>query len=378
MANVAVVNIDLGGHLGPAVRLGGALAALGHRIVIWAPMSARDRILAAGAEFVPHAPSAFDRDWPGIPGFAVRQAQASRDCLPDLLDELLARDVELIVHDVHAPWGRLAAEYLGLPRLVSDPLYPPWAPQARPTPSVSPDAPRRQATSEHAAVRNQLLARWGVDIGDIEATLRSPGGVRVGFSTAEVLGAAPPAGWCLAGPLMEPVPRGPQDDPPLVYAALGTFMNRSRDAFAVIAGALGTLEVRAIISTGGSFTADELAPLPSNVTVHGYVDSRAVLAQAAVHVTHGGASSVHESLVAGVPMVCLPIGSDQHAWSARMLACGAGIGAEWRAAAVAAAVAAQLASPRARATTRALGEAVLAHPGRAQLAATVEAVLAGG
>ena len=33
-----------------------------------------------------------------------------------------------------------------------------------------------------------------------------------------------------------------------------------------------------------------------------------MLQRCAVHVTHGGCGSVHESLLAGVPMVCLPQG----------------------------------------------------------------------
>jgi UDP:flavonoid glycosyltransferase YjiC (YdhE family) len=62
--------------------------------------------------------------------------------------------------------------------------------------------------------------------------------------------------------------------------------------------------------------------------VRGYVDTRAVLARARVHVTHAGGSSVHESLVAGVPMVCMPQGSDNDDWADRVEALGAGVVAE--------------------------------------------------
>jgi UDP:flavonoid glycosyltransferase YjiC (YdhE family) len=60
------------------------------------------------------------------------------------------------------------------------------------------------------------------------------------------------------------------------------------------------------------------------MSVHGVVDSRAALARAAVHVTHGGASSVAESLVAGVPMACMPQGSDHFEWASRVQELGAG------------------------------------------------------
>jgi UDP:flavonoid glycosyltransferase YjiC (YdhE family) len=43
-----------------------------------------------------------------------------------------------------------------------------------------------------------------------------------------------------------------------------------------------------------------------------------------VHVTHAGGTSTHESLMAGVPMVCIPQGSDNPGWAARVQALGAG------------------------------------------------------
>ncbi len=84
--------------------------------------------------------------------------------------------------------------------------------------------------------------------------------------------------------------------------------------------------VRLVISAGGrTLTGEDLGPLPENVTVHEFLESRAVLGGASVHITHGGCNSVHESLVAGVPMVCLPQAFDQIPLSARVAELRAGV-----------------------------------------------------
>ena len=49
-----------------------------------------------------------------------------------------------------------------------------------------------------------------------------------------------------------------------------------------------------------------------------HVASREVLSHASVHITHCGANSIHESLAAGVPMVCLPQGADNWSWAQRI------------------------------------------------------------
>jgi UDP:flavonoid glycosyltransferase YjiC (YdhE family) len=50
-----------------------------------------------------------------------------------------------------------------------------------------------------------------------------------------------------------------------------------------------------------------------------------VLREASVVVTHAGHGTVLKTLSAGVPLVCIPMGRDQHANTTRVLRLGAGI-----------------------------------------------------
>lgn len=63
---------------------------------------------------------------------------------------------------------------------------------------------------------------------------------------------------------------------------------------------------------------------PANVLIHDLLPHGAVLPHAAAVVTHAGHSTVMAALADGVPMVCMPMGRDQHSNAARVAALGVG------------------------------------------------------
>jgi hypothetical protein len=58
-------------------------------------------------------------------GFAAALGEASLEDVERLSAELLASEINLVIHDSHAPWGRIAADFLGLVRITSHTMYPP-------------------------------------------------------------------------------------------------------------------------------------------------------------------------------------------------------------------------------------------------------------
>lgn len=91
-----------------------------------------------------------------------------------------------------------------------------------------------------------------------------------------------------------------------------------------IIAAMGTLPVRAVVTTGPALDPAALDP-PGNVTVLAAAPHRQVLDHAALVVTHGGHGAVMKALAAGVPMVVLHHGRDQADNAARVTARGAGL-----------------------------------------------------
>jgi MGT family glycosyltransferase len=377
VATVAILNVAFEGHVAPAVRLAGVLVRQGHRILSWAPDWWREPIEARGAEFRPQGGLRGPITSPI--GFAAALAEATEQWIEAIVEHLLAEDVDLVVHDCHAPWGRVAADFLGLPRVVSNPLFP--LPETRATGDG--DSATPLGTGEEVArvdaVRLSIGRRWGVEMGDWSMAMYNPGDATLSYTTAQIAGDGElPDNWRYVGPLMDRSRRaGPAEDRPSVYVAFGTFFNTRTEVFRAVIDALASEHVNVLISTGrGTVSRDDLEPLPSNVTVHEFVASRRVLTHAAAHVTHGGCNSMHESLLAGVPMACIPQGSDQFAWSQRVEELGAGRVVEPAPDQIRAGIRWLLSDPQPRERARGLGEELARYDGAACVSEVIEQTLA--
>jgi MGT family glycosyltransferase len=232
--------------------------------------------------------------------------------------------------------------------------------------------------ADHAqALVVELEHRWGVELGGWRTALVTDGDATVCTTTSRVMGHDDlPPGWHYVGPLMEPIARVGHGARPLVYVALGTMFSFNPEPFARVIEALAEEPVDVFVAVGNAPVRDQLGSLPPNVSVHGYVDSRAVLARASVHVTHGGASSVHESIVGGVPMVCLPQGSDHNGWAMQIEALGIGeVVVDGEPAAIRGAVRRLLEDDSPRARVRELSEHLLGFDGAERLDRVVAGLL---
>jgi MGT family glycosyltransferase len=115
-----------------------------------------------------------------------------------------------------------------------------------------------------------------------------------------------------------------RDGGPVVYVSLGSFLSARSDVLAVVAEALRGLDVRVALATG-SAPAEQLGPLPAEWLVRAFLPQVRLLAHSAVAVTHGGNNSVTEGLTAGVPLLVLPLSTDQFAGAAAVERGGVGL-----------------------------------------------------
>jgi len=124
--------------------------------------------------------------------------------------------------------------------------------------------------------------------------------------------ALPAAPWPLA------------DGRPRVLVALSTTFQHQEAVLRRIAAALALLPLEALITVGPAVDVDAIAPA-QNVTVVRYLAHRAVLPDCALVITHAGLGTVMTALAHGVPLLCLPMGREQHENAARVAACDAGL-----------------------------------------------------
>jgi len=168
------------------------------------------------------------------------------------------------------------------------------------------------------------------------------------------------AGPYLADPAWAASFAPPAGDAPLVIVSFSSLYQAQEAVLNRVIEALGRLPVRGLVTTGPTLTPEEF-PAPDNVTVVRSAPHGALLAEAALFVTHAGHGSTLRPLMAGVPLLCLPMGRDQNDNATRVIARGAGLRLAPDAGvdAIAAAITELLDAPSYRSAAKVLGEAIL-------------------
>jgi len=327
LAKIAVVNVPFYSHTGAATRLSEVLVRQGHSVVAWAPDTWREPIEAIGASFELHHP-----EMPRVNGsmaFTADLAATVERATGELIEQLFPYEIDVLIHDSQVPWARVAADYLGIPRIISHPMFPIVAPHQIQSDAAlrlpAPDPDRAQARFEASWMA--IARRWGVEL-EGNSVIHSQAENTFAYTSEEIVGAdyVLGDGWHCVGPLMEPFPpAAPPGDRPLIYVCLGTSFNGRTEPFRAVIDALAREPVDVLLSTGkGVLSAADLEPLPANVEVQEFVPAREVLNRASVHITHCGCNSVHESLLAEVAMLCIPQGFDQFPLAGRLEVLGVG------------------------------------------------------
>ncbi|MEO9101054.1 MAG: glycosyltransferase [Burkholderiaceae bacterium] len=145
---------------------------------------------------------------------------------------------------------------------------------------------------------------------------------------------AAPAALHPVGPLRLPLVAesalelNPVDDArPLVFASLGTLQGGRFGLFKRIAKACRALDVQLLLAHCGGLDAAQSGALVRLGArwVTDFAPQRAALGRADVVITHAGLNTVLDALVAGTPMLLLPIAFDQAGVAARVLHAQAGL-----------------------------------------------------
>lgn len=131
-----------------------------------------------------------------------------------------------------------------------------------------------------------------------------------------------PAAAVTAAPLPDWLAALP--DRPLVYLTLGTVYNRNLGVFATVLDGLRDEPVSVVVTVGQNNDPSALGSQPANIAVRRYVPQATLLPHCHAAVIHGGAGTMLGALAAGVPLLCLPQGADQHGNADRVVAAGAG------------------------------------------------------
>ena len=167
------------------------------------------------------------------------------------------------------------------------------------------------------------------------------------------------------------------DRRPLVLVGFSTTFQNQHDVLGRVIDALGTLDVRAVVTAGPSIDRASL-PAAANVHVCASAPHSQLMKDASVVITHCGHGTVIRALAAGVPLVCMPMGRDQNDNAARVVARGAGLRLTPKASAekIRHAVRQLLTQPHYREQARRLGETIVADARESKAVPELERVAA--
>jgi len=151
----------------------------------------------------------------------------------------------------------------------------------------------------------------------------------------------------------------PQEKDPLVLVSMSSTFQDHVGCLQRVIDALGTMQVRVVVTTGPAVDRAALQPA-ANTTIVSSAPHGEVLRHTALAVSHGGHGTVMKALAAGVPLVLLPHGRDQADTAARVTARGAGVTVTRTAGVneIARTVRRVLDNPSYRAAARRLGEVI--------------------
>jgi MGT family glycosyltransferase len=153
---------------------------------------------------------------------------------------------------------------------------------------------------------------------------------------------------------------------PTVLAALGTIAHTQPGIFEAILEGLRGEAVNLVLAVGRGQDPARFGAPPPNVRIEPWVPQTQLLPHCAAFITHGGFNSVKEALGLGVPLVVLPIMSDEPYSAERCAALGVGraVGpADRSSESIREAVLSVLADPSYRANAESLQAKMLALPG---------------
>ena len=324
------------GHFRPLVPFAQACVGAGHEVLVASPASFRGEVERAGFQHLPFADAPED-EWAAVRAklgqVSPEEATAmvlgevfagmdARSALPGLLEGIEGWRPDLVLRESCELGSSIAADRLDVPQARVGVSLGHLDEMARPIFAAS-LAPLRRSVGlddDRSGVRLASVPYLTFTPPLLDSAAAGPDGA-LRFRGGEAPVTSPTGvgeGWW------------PNDlsDRPIVYVTFGTVAG----TIPIFAGALpravealSDLDVRLLVTLGGTAAVDRLGHQPPNVHVAPWVDEAAVLPRVAGAVSHGGYGSVLRMLSAGVPLVVAPQFGDQPANAAAVAAAGAGV-----------------------------------------------------
>ena len=335
-------NIPSTGHINPAQVLISELVARGEDIVYVLPNNYREQVEQTGATFVPYPDIETLRtvnqlaQGGNIPHNAHTLVQIGEQLLPFMFKLIELEQPDYIIYDSLCGRAKMALQRFNIPTIAtfSTFAFHPMAPPPMPISDIIKTAGQLLGeVREYWQTRQTIQTKHNVkSIGLFEAVACS-GDLNIVYTSQkfQVVGNRFGEDYKFVGALIGERPTVPDfpyeflEKPSLIYISLGTVNNTNIDFYRLCLKTFGDYAGHFLMSIGNQVSVDELGEIPDNFLVMNHVPQLDVLDKAKVFITHGGLNSVHESLLAGVPMIVVPQQIEQGMVANQVKKFGAGL-----------------------------------------------------
>ncbi|MBT2185879.1 nucleotide disphospho-sugar-binding domain-containing protein [Sphingobium nicotianae] len=410
-----------GGSVAPFITLARKLMARGHDVRIVSDECNRGEALASGAAFSPwvralsrpergrdHEPV---RDWEAENGFAgicmlldIQIVGRAEDYARDMIEILREHPADLAVVNDLILGAMMGCEALGQPFAVMGchPLTYPVVDGMVPLGPGLPPAVTPEDRALHQDIRIGTMATFDQRLPAYNKARASVGlpplphlahqifaARRFLMATSPAYDFAPdvlPDFFAYAGPQLDDnlwskpwtSPFATDDRRPLALVSFSTTFQDQANQLQQVVDALAALDMRSVVTLGGSIRPDEVRAAP-NVHVVESAPHAELMWEASLVINHGGHGTVIKAATAGLPQLVIPHGRDQNDNAMRIVHRGAGLmlplGAD--SAAIREAVQRLLDEPAFSDNARALGERIRASYSDHDIIGAVEALALG-
>ena len=322
------------GHTNPTLGLVKALTTSGHEIWYFSFEEFREKIEAAGANFIACDGYDFEMEDKGNADRVGKDKVYATELLVSstlALDDMTTRTLEkikpdVVVSDSVAYWGKLAAMKHGLPYVSSTTTFAFNRYSAKYMKESVWDIVLMLFALPRINKQLNRLREKGYPVKSLLDIVQNDNETNTIVYTSRYF--QPCADtfskkYHFIGPSIRPITKPVEKTADkTVYISMGT-VNQNREFFRNCINVLKPTGWQVIISMGTN--TDHFKDLPENIQVYESVDQMAVLSIADAFITHCGMNSASEGLYFGVPLVLFPQTSEQGAVAKRVEELGAGV-----------------------------------------------------
>nr|WP_276565000.1 macrolide family glycosyltransferase [Brevibacillus halotolerans] len=341
------VTIPAEGHVNPTLGLVKQLIDNGEEVVYMCSEEYRTRLAQTGAQFLAYQLDEQIFRELGFNPTEIRHPLQFTDFMlrgiiephiPEILRQVENDSFDYLIFDSLFGWGgEILGKRLGIPTICSVTNFAFAGPLSKIIEEIDAGDLDVEALYERLTNTAQSIASaCNVAVPAIEDITRQYGQIKIVFTSRDFQPDADKLddSYIFTGPSITPrldAPSFPLDRlraqyDKVVYISMGSILNKDIEFYKFCFEALQDIPAQFVLASGQGTDMSSLEDrIPHNFIIEPYVPQLEVLQQADAFITHAGMNSASEALYYNVPLVMIPLSSDQPLVAKQVEEFGAGI-----------------------------------------------------